>query len=97
MSEEDFETVLKHIDHFISPQEMSGGHCAILSLLFKFISIWCVWFFIIIMQSVLVLLNHSKFEVLTVEMMSLRMKYWMKQRVNRSNMKIDLDGPENVE
>ena len=49
------------------------------------------------MQSVLVLLNHSKFEVLTVEMMSLRMKYWMKQRVNRSNMKIDLDGPENVE
>ena len=70
MSEKNFETVLKRVDDFISAQEIHGGYCPILSLRFKFISIWCVWFFIvIILQSVLILLNHSKFEVLAFKMM----------------------------
>ena len=70
--------------------------------LFKLISIWCAWFFIIVIPCYYYFAERFSF-VKSFEIQSsniqnhvMRMKCWMKQGINRSNVKIVLDEPENV-
>ena len=67
------------------------------SPLFKFISIWCVWFFYCYYFAERFSLAES-FEIQSSNIRNdvIRMKYWMKQGVNRCNIKTELDDPENV-
>ena len=66
-------------------------------LLVKLNSIWCVWFFYCYYFTERLNFVES-FEIWSSNIRSdvRRMKSWMKQRVNQSNMIILLDEPENV-
>ena len=67
------------------------------SLLFKLISIWCVSFFYCYNFAERFSFVES-FEIRSSNIRNgvIRMKYWMNNGINRSNMKIVLDKPENV-
>ena len=66
-------------------------------LLFKLISIWCVWFFYCYYFAERFSFVES-FEIRSFNIRNdvIRMKCWIKQGVNQSNMKNVLDEPENV-
>ena len=91
MTMEDFESVLKPFC-FCNLDRWSESSF----VLFKLISIWCVWFFYCyyfaecFVKSFGILSSNIQNDII-------RLKCWMKQGVNQSNRKIVFNEPENVE
>ena len=66
-------------------------------LLFKLMSIWCVWYFnCYYFAECFSFVESFKIRSSNIRNDVIRMKCWMKQKVNQYSTKILLDEPENV-